>query len=290
YAMQMSAMVSLLTVITNVIILLGMYLMRLSGMTSLVGIAILHAFSINIPFLVASVFVFAFRLEKARPNLKYYDKEKAKDVLGMGFILLWLQIATMFVACSHSIIITQIVNPESVSEFNVYYKLYNGVASVLALVLVPIWSEVTKAKAEKDYQWIIQLQKKLHYLLLVSIVVFIVVSICLQFVFDIWLRENTYYVTLNNVVALSAFSIIFVWHNINTSIANGLSEFKTQNVCMLCAVVLFVPFSLLLYRIIGTWTAVLYASCICMLPYEMIQPFMIKKYLYCKENDKNDTE
>lgn len=280
YAQQKSALVGFLALITHLCMLLYMFVAnKLKLKFNLITISIVHIIAINIPYIVSTVILFKSSLKEKVPNIKYFRCNYAKSILNTGIILLWLQVAMMFIGCSHSIIISRIVSPEEVTDFNIYFKLFNGMASVYTLMLTPIWSGVTKAMSEKDYEWIIALTKKLWILLMLAGGSCTFLVFALQKIFNIWLSSNTIMVNYTKAISIAVFTMIFIFHNINTSISNGMSYFKPQFICMTIAILVFVPLSSSLHSIINDWSSVIIASCICLLPYEVIQPILSDRSL-----------
>ncbi|NBH34073.1 hypothetical protein D3Z58_11015 [Clostridiaceae bacterium] len=280
YALQKSALVSLLALLSNFCMLIYMILAnQLNLKFNLVTISIVHVIAINIPYFIATIFLFHTSLKEKIPNIKYFESNHAKNILNIGIILLWLQVAMMFVGCSHSIIISRMISPEEVTDFNIYFKLFNGMASVFTLALSPIWSGVTKAQSERDYKWILSIEHKLWKLLAVASLACVLLILILQRIFNLWLSSNTIEVNFIKALTIAIFTIIFVLHNINTSLSNGLSTFKVQFICMTIASLAFVPISYFLQKFIQNWASIVMASSICLLPYEIIQPILTNRFL-----------
>lgn len=237
-----------------------------------------------LPLLLGTVYIFAFPFKKMFPSIKFFDKQKAKEILKIGTILLWLQVSFMIIASTHAFLIARFRNPEEVVIYNIYYKIYYGILSLFYLSLTPIWSAVTKAQAMKDYKWIY----KLYKLLLIVTIPFLLLNILtipfLQKVLDIWLKEDTIQMNTMIVIIFIAFNFCFAVHNVNTSIFNGLSDFKVQNIFMAVATVLFIPLSYILTKVLGSWTGVIIGSFLSIIPYEIIQIIVGMKKIKNKIN------
>lgn len=143
---------------------------------------------------------------------------------------------------------------------------------------------VTKAQIEKNFRWI----RKIYLGFLVVSVLCFVGELCLipilQWGMNIWLGEGVVTVKVYYALIFSFSSIIFVLHNINTSIGNGLSYFKIQMIWMTFAAALFIPLSFLCVHILESWIGVVLASVLAMLPYELLAPIytfrILKKAKY----------
>lgn len=280
YALQKSVVNNFLAFLSSFLILMYVVLAPVGTVESnLINLSYAHVIISNLPLLIATIFLFCKPLKGLAPNIKYFNLKKAKEILKIGTVLLWLQIAAMIVLSTHSILITKLRNPAEVVEYNIYYKIFNTIASIFALALTPIWSAVTKAQAQKRYHWI----DKVYSILLIMPVVVLVLGFItipfLQFVFDIWLKEESILVNVQTVIIMAFFSMIFVLHNVNTSVNNGMSFFKVQNIWMGIAAVLMIPLSYLFCQWMDSWTGVILACCVAILPYELLQPILTKKRL-----------
>ena len=74
-------------------------------------------------------------------------------------------------------------------------------------------------------------------------------------------------------------SSLFVLHNVNTSIGNGISYFKIQLIWMTFAAIVCVPLTYVMVQITGSWIGVVVANSISLLPYEVLAPIYTFKQL-----------
>lgn len=280
YAMQKSAIVNFLGLISNIIILI--MLMIIPSRTieeNLVTMSWINVLAANVPYIVCTFVLFCTVLKDAAPSFLSYRKKCVKGIFNIGLALLWLQIVFMVVSSANEILITILTEPKYVVEYQAYYKLFNTAAMLVSLALTPIWSAVTKAQVEKNYGWI----KKVYCLFLGISVLCFIVELCvipiLQWVMDLWLGNGTISVSLVNAFIFALSSVTFVLHNVNTSIGNGVSYFRLQMIWMTVAAVLFIPLAWMLVHIFGSWIGVVLASVIAMAPYEIIAPVYTMKFL-----------
>ena len=88
----------------------------------------------------------------------------------------------------------------------------------------------------------------------------------------LWLGENAIPVRLDYGVLFAVLSTLFVLHNVNTSISNGLSWFRLQGIWMTFAAVVFVPLAVALTHWTGSWIGIVLANILALLPYEILAP------------------
>ena len=274
YAMQKSAIVNALSLFTNIIIIGALLIIPSKDVASnLITMSWVNVVAANIPYVVCTVFVFFSKeLKGSGPSIKAFSKKYVNSIFNVGMSLLWLQIVFMVVSSTNEFLITNLTAPKYVVEYQAYYKIFKTAAMVVSLGLTPIWSAVTKAQIEKNYQWI----KNVYFIFFGISALCFVGEICiipiLQWGMNIWLGEGV--ITVKPIYALVFVlsSLIFILHNVNTSIGNGLSFFKIQMIWMTVAAAAFIPLSVLFVQFFDSWIGVILASVVAMLPYEVLAP------------------
>lgn len=286
YALQRSALNNLLCFIPNVII----YLYLIFGKTSndaesLLCLSVVNIAAVSLPLIITNIIVYLKPLRAMRPSFKFVKREYMKDVIGIGVTLLWLQLMWMITAYMHQFLISRLVTPEAVVDYQIYYKIFNTAASIAILALIPIWSAVTKAMAEKRYGWVKKTYRNLLIFWAAVMCCCFIVTPFMQLGVDIWLGEQAIKVETDKMLCMIFYCGIFILHNVNTSISNGMSWFKLQTVWMTFAAAIMLPLAFLLCKYTDSWTGVVFASVISLLPYEIIQPCCFKKYIKARSFD-----
>ena len=156
---------------------------------NLITLSYVNVIATNAPLAAVTAAVFSRELKSMFPRIKYFAMDKAKDILRIGLVLLWLQAVWMIVSSTHSFLITRLSGPEAVVEYQVYYKLFNIIASVFALAMTPIWSAVTKEQAEGNYIWIRKINNILTLFSIGTFVIDIIFMFFMQTAVNIWLRK-----------------------------------------------------------------------------------------------------
>ena len=280
YAIQKSGLVNFLTFLSNVIIFIVINLLPAGDTSSsIIAMSYFNILAVNLPLLVVSMILFMGKFKDIRPSFKVWSKDSAKSVLKIGVTLLWLQLIFMVISSTNEFLITAFCGPSAVVDYQVYFKIFNSVAAICSLVLIPIWSALTKAKVEKRYTWI----KKTYMLLLgfsvLALLVLLAIVLILQPIVNFWLKEDAITVsTIYGVIfALSGF--IFLVHNVNTSIGNGFSYFKPQIVFMTIAAVVDIPLAWIFVKLTGGMIGIVLANIIALIPFEVAQPIFFFRYL-----------
>lgn len=289
YALQQSAVVNFLGLITNIIIITLLMITPSKDVESnLVMMSVINVIAANLPYLICTMVVFRTTLKDAVPSIKYFSNKYIKEIFNVGVSLLFLQVVFMVVSSTNEFLISSLTDPEYVVEYQVYNKVFKTAAMVLSLALTPIWSAVTKAQAQKNYSWIIRVYK----LFLGGAILCFVGELCivpiLQWVINIWLGKNIIIVNVGYAIAFVFSSVIFLVHNINTAVGNGLSYFRLQMGGMTFAAVVFIPLSYVMVELTGSWIGVVIANIISVLPYEVLAPIFTMKLLKRKASENRE--
>lgn len=280
YAMQKSALINLLSLLTSIITLTYVSLAKTSDITSnLISMAIVNVLAVNIPLIVVSLIVFYKKLPKCRPNIRFFDRKYANDIMKLGGAFFWVQIMYMIITTTNEFLITWFTGPDRVVEYQIYNKLFTLIGMVFTLALTPIWSAVTKAFAEQRYEWIIKLYKILRILALVAVLCEFGMILILQFGVDIWLGDNTIKVNYFYAVIFALSGSIFIWNGVLSSIANGLGQLKAQTIFFTIGAIIKIPIAWILVVVCDSWIGIVIANIIAMGLYCIVQPISLNKFL-----------
>ena len=282
--MQKSSVNNFLVLATNTIILIVTVIFPSgSNETNVIVMAVVHALAVALPLLIASIIVFSGKLRYAAPSFKFITKEHTKRVLSLGGVFFLVQIAYMVIMSTKEFLIAKTSGNSYVVEYQAYYKLFSLGSTVFALALTPIWSVITKAKAENNYSWIEDTYKRFMLLAAAfSFGEFLIIPFMRPLI-NVWLGEDA----LPNVSALTGFLFavlggLMIVNSVLSSITNGLGTLNVQAVCFLIGAVAKIPLSYLFAEMVGSWNGVVISNIICVGLYCVIQPIFIKKKMRVK--------
>ena len=230
YAIQKSAIPNFLTLMSTLLQLL--YVLIAKGNTieqNLINLSIVNVLSVNIPLIVATIIVFSKQLKECRVNIKYFDIKYGKEIMSLGGTFFWVQIMYMILMNTNEIFITKFFSADKVVDYQIYNKLFTIVGTFFNLALTPIWSAVTKALSEGKKEWIYKLYRKLKQFSAIGIIAEFVFIFMLQFVVNIWLRENAIQINYVHATIFAIFGSVFILNAVLSSIANGMRKIKNSS-------------------------------------------------------------
>lgn len=278
YAYQKSFVNNSLLLFSNILILMYMLLANyLDIRGNLLSISLVRLIAINLPLLIATFYFFIFNEVNLIPKIKYYDNKIAQSVLVLGGLFFSIQIFYMLLSTTNEILITNLSGPEYVVKYQIYYRVYTLISTVSMLALTPLWSLITKAKAENDFKWIQSIYRSSLYISLgVTVIQFSVILIG-QNIFDIWLGENEFISQTFTSLLFATVGSLMIWTTVFSSFANGLGYLKPQFITFLIAVLLKVPLSIYLVDKFNSWEGVVMAQIIVSSFYVIVQPIFLNK-------------
>ncbi len=288
YAMQRSALNNFLSLLSSIITLVYVSIAKSSDIASnLISLAIIHVLAVNIPLMLATITVFTKELKGCKPEIRFFEKKYARDVLILGGNFFWVQIMYMAIAGTNEFLITWLTDPEKVVEYQVYNKLFILIGTVFNLALTPIWSAVTKALSERNYIWIKKLYKTLKLMALLAVIFEFAMIPFLQIGIQLWLGENALQVNYLYAFVFAISGSVFIWNGVISSIANGFGELKIQSIFFTIGAFIKIPIAWVLVRELNSWIGVIVANIIAMSLYCIVQPIAINKFLNGKKQEEN---
>jgi O-antigen/teichoic acid export membrane protein len=289
YALQKSAVPNILTLFSSIIILIFVLYSDTGSMEdNLILLAKMHVLFTNFPLVVATIIVFLTELKHFKPSIRFFNFYFAKDVMKLGGVFFLLQITSLLLTSTNEVLITWLSGTEDVVDFQIYNKLFLLVGSIFTLALTPIWSAVTKAFEQNNFKWLRKLYKLLKLVSVLFILGEFLLIFILQFIVDFWLGENTIKINIFYAFMFATFGGLYIWHSTITSIVNGIGKLKIQLIWLSLGAVVNVPVAYILFKFTGSWISIVVANIISLLPYCIIQPFYINKYLKDDRSNEND--
>lgn len=287
YAMQKATIPNFLGLISSIAILLYVLFSNTDDLrTNILSLAWMNVIAVNLPLLIATAAVFATKLRSCVPSLRFFDKEKAKEVLRTGGTFLWLQIMFMLIINSNEFLISLLSGPQNTTDFTVYNKIFATVATVFNLAMIPIWSAVTKASAEKNFTWIVRLYRKLRLLALLAILFQLAIIPFMQVFVDLWLRDNAIRISILYTAVFALFGSVFIWHSVIATIACGLGHLRLQFIFQTAGVVIKFGLSFLLMYLTRDWIVIIFANFIALLPYGIAQTLWFRRFFRQKVEEE----
>ena len=286
YALQKSALPNFLTLVSTILLLLFLLVYEPSGDAGhdFIVISSVQTITMCLPLMVATIVVFSKELKNCRPSFHYFRWDKAKSVLSLGILFLILQLLYMVITVTNEFFISYFFSPSFVVEYQIYFKLFSIIGSLVLLALIPVWSAVTKALVEKRYDWIIKLMHFLYGMAGIAALLQLAIIPFLDVILKLWLREKAIEVNVMVALLFALLSCEMIWVSVMTSVVNGLGKLRCQMYGFLFATVFKVG-AIVLWASQASWIFVIIVTIIGLLPYCIVQPVVLKRQLRILANE-----
>lgn len=286
-AMQKAAIPSLLTLTTNILLLIIMYVLPVSTVeNNFLIISIIYSVVTNVPLLIATIILFGSSLKELKPSLFKFDFNVAKSTIKLGIAFLWLQLMAMIISNTNNFLISAFIGANEVVEFQIYYRLFSLISTLYMIGIIPIWSSVTEAASTKDYNWIVLLRRRLYIIMGIAVLGEVVVLLFSKSLITLWVGASYATITFQGAIIIGIFDIVNIWSTVNASIGNGLGKLKNQFIFLTIGAVINIPLSYLLSQIYQSWIAIVFANLLSILPYCITETYSTSKFLKNKVNEE----
>lgn len=201
--------------------------------------------------LLASFILYRSRLKSIAPSFKSIDFSYTKNILNVGIAFFLVQIGALVLFQTDNIILSKVLGPESVTKFNVTYKLYSVIIMAFSIIVTPYWSAFTDAYTKKDYQWIVASIKRLRSIWFLTSFVIVPIFFALsKFIFKIWLSD-TLNIHLTLSLLMAVYAICYTCLVLNCYFLNGIGKLRVQLILYLVVIITNIPLGITLGRVLG---------------------------------------
>lgn len=201
------------------------------------------AFAFGLSNLISQFFplIFFYKNKLIWPPIFNFNSESFKELSGISFQFLLLQIATILLFSADNFILSKFLGGNIVADYSIAYRLYFLIITLFSIILIQVWTSTTAAFAKKDFIWIDKIVKKLHVLLLGVILFLLLLSMFYNKITSFWIGEGVV-IESNNFMFKLLFSIYVLIHCANAiyvNILNGLSKLKYQTFAYLIGGIIY---------------------------------------------------
>ena len=247
YADQKASLPELFSFLGQLLTLVAVYFAMVSSKESLLlyGIIILGS---QMLILFLSTFIFFLgKYKDIAPNIRYFHTRYVKDILVIGGKFFIIQISAMLFFTTDNFIINYVLGSSDVTIYNIPYKYFMLVITIMTIVATPYWSAFTDAYARNDDIWIRKSMKNLFKISAGLIFITIVMIIVSKGVFFLWLGNMVnipFLLTL--IMGLNAIIRIFIYPI--SMFLNGVGKMQIQLYLGFILAIINIPLSIFLAK------------------------------------------
>ncbi|HJH42956.1 hypothetical protein B5F41_11575 [Gordonibacter sp. An232A] len=272
YSLQKPATNNAIALVTSILVLIWVLVAPVgSAENNILTVALAYSVLSNIPLLVCTCVVFLGPLRRERPRLSCVSLRVVREIIGFGAAFLWAQLMFMLLVGANEFIISNLFGPLYVVEYQIYYKIFGLVASICSLALTPLWSQITKAQYEKDFEWVARTYRMLHKGVLVAFAIEVVIAIFSQQIIDIWIGADQLFVEPFAAGVFIVYGTFYVWQSVESTLACGMGRLRVQNVVYTLTTPIRIAVMVILSNFCENWVIVVAVNATVLFLYCFVQ-------------------
>lgn len=280
YAMQMAALPSFLALTSNVLLLLATFLINQGNSEqNLLVLSKTYIITINFPLLIVTLWFFLCKLKTVCLRPKYCNKDYIYKIISLGFSFLTLQFAAMILFNTRDFLIMRLISPSAVVPYQIYNKIFSLSGTFFVLAMTPMWSAITQAVSQNDLCWIKKTYKRARELLYLFTLLSILIVPFVPVIVKLWLGNIDVITDWKVSSFFVVFNLEYMWISLHSSVENGYAKLKIQKLGYFFACILYPLLAFSFSYVSKSWSSIILANCIGLLPLCIMQTLHIKKLL-----------
>lgn len=264
-ALQLPAINNALNTLGQTIALLGVVVLYVTGIHSLLCVALINTISPLIVYVVAYPITFYKKYPDLCPHISMVSKSSMKSLATTGIKFFVLQIAGVVLFMSTNILISRFFSPELVTPYQIAYRYFMVLQLIFVIICAPYWTATTDAYKKNDFEWIKKSNKLLDKMMTSLFIIAFFMVIFARPIYTIWIGDaNAVSLPMTVIVAVNV--MILVASMRYSYILNGFGTLRLQLIMTIIAAVLYIPLATLVCSYKNNLNYLLYVMCAVNLP------------------------
>lgn len=247
---QRPAFSSFFNMLGQLISLLTIYILTKTTRGSLINLGLSMGFIPIIVLLVTSIIMYNGPYIQYRPTIKTINLALIKNIMTLGIKFFIIQFSAVIIFQTTNLIITQVLGAEQVTIYNIAYKYFFSANMLFSIILTPFWSAFTEAYTKKEFEWMMNVMRKLKktwiYFVLIVVIMFIISSV----VYKYWIGELIT-IPLSISIAMAIYVLLFTRLSLFIVLINGIGKVQLQLYINIVISILYIPLSLFCGKYFG---------------------------------------
>lgn len=285
-AVQRNSLTAISPIVTNVFFIAVIYFFSPSQNGRLLFVSITYCLSLILSIIIASYFFYK-AYSNLIPKFEFFKKDKVKSLLSLGGKFFIIQITVIIIFSTDNVIITQLFGPKFITVYNIPFIVFNNIAMLANIVMMPFYSSYTEAYTKGNLDWI---QSKIVLLCKLIIPFIFVISIVIYFFSDIikiWIG-NSLEIPSYLPFLIGLYSVVSVWNNIFGSVLGSIGKINLGMYSTIFQGLLNVPLSIYLARDCGFGlNGIIISNIICIGISSILSPIQVYYFIFStKSSDR----
>lgn len=243
---------SIITLLSNVLVLIGVFLLTKYTSPSILSLGICVTCFQLLPILIAFIFLFAGRYKVFIPRFSEFSSLHIKSIFSLGSQFFVIQITAMLLFAFNNIIISHTSGNAEVTEFNIAYKYMNILYIIFLTLITPLWSASTEAYSKKDMLWINKTFSKMKKIWLLMVMAGCLMVILSPFVYKLWIKDK---IEPNYILLSLMLVYMFLWmrYTLYRTFMNGVGKIRLQFYITTIESLLHIPIAIVMGKFFGIY-------------------------------------
>ena len=279
---QQSYKVGLFSMISNILILIGIYTLTKVAKESLYNIAVVYSMIPVLVYAVLNVIYFKNSFKNFSPSIKFFHRDALKDVLHVGLKFFVIQISVMVLFATSNFIISRFLGPDYVTPYNIVFRYFGVITMAFSIIMVPYWSAYTEAYVKNDFAWIrktIMQALRLWGVFVIGAILMLIVS---NFAYTKWVNDTSVTTIIDFKLSflMMMYAILITFGSVFMMFLNGIGQIKLQMTINAIGMIVFFPLCYVLVKVLHLGLCgIILSTIICSAYGYLVAPFEVRKVL-----------
>lgn len=242
-AIQRPIITSLINVISQLLILAGIYFLSIITSGSILNLSLLTGIVNTVVLLIFSLYLFRTSLKKYSPSIKYVKFKYAKGLVSLGFNFFILQIIAIIYYETNNIIISKTLSPLDVTIYNLAFKYLSILSMFFNIIISPFWSAFIEARILNDIAWMKSVTRKLYKIFGLFFFATIILVLSSSFIYNIWFGKSVT-VPLILTLYMGIWQIFNMWNSLHSTLIYGFGTIRVQIIASVSIGILNIPLTI----------------------------------------------
>ena len=263
----------------NQILILGsLYILIFLKKKSIFYLSVIYGSSISFSHIILTSYYF-IKNKRYIPTIGNFCLSKINELLNIGGKIFLIQISGLRIFSTDNFSISYFFGTEKVAEYTIVNKYCTIPMIILNLISTPLWSQATKKYYEKNYEWFMEIIKKLKKFFILVCFILLVQIVVGKYFINIWTNGRIEpQITLILITALSV--ALTCYSNMYSTILFGINEVNFMTYLALFQAFLNIVLSYIFIKYLNFGiNGVILATCFCMMTNIFFLPNLLKKRL-----------
>ena len=235
----------------------------------------------SIAFIFSNIAYFFYMKKKIRPTFSLLKLRYVKEIAGVGFLFLILQLSSAVGFESDNILIANILGASAVAEYAITMKLFLLLPAVASFALMPLWGAYSEAFASGDVAWVkATFLKSIKLSLFVSTPLALLMAFMGDIIIKYWVGDSIHPST-GLIFGAALWAVLMTLGNALAMFLNAMNIVRVQVIISIAMATLNIFLSIFLIHRLGVEGAVygsVIATLICIfIPYGFILPYYYRR-------------